>query len=103
MFAGSVTGGIPGSGTDTSDTGPATCQVTVGLDAERVGEARSAAGWVAPAGAEADAGVSVCDAGRKITAKTATTPVTIRNTPPSQARRRVCRSTSQLILSMPIR
>src|SRR5215831_4007852 len=31
MFAGSVTGGIPASGTDRSDTGLATCQLADGL------------------------------------------------------------------------
>ena len=41
-------------------------------------------------------------AGRKTAANTATTAVTIRNTPPSQARRRVRRSTGQPILSIPI-
>jgi cytochrome oxidase Cu insertion factor (SCO1/SenC/PrrC family) len=40
--------------------------------------------------------------GKALTANTATTAVTVRTTPPSQARRRVRRSASQPILSIPI-
>ena len=80
MFAGSGTGGIPGSGTDRSATGPATGQVTAVLDAERAGEARTELGWGVRAGADA----GVCEAGRKSSTPTATAAT---DTPQNHTRR----------------
>src|SRR5438093_5362274 len=94
MFAGSGTGGIPGSATDRSATGPATGQVTAVLDAERAGDSRTELGW--GVGARADAGV--CEAGRKITTPTATTT----DTPQNHTRRLACWPAGQPTLLMPI-
>src|SRR5205809_4086627 len=96
MFAGSATGGIPASGTDKSATGPATCQVTAGSDAERTGDARPAFGWGTLGGAES----GECDAGRKITTAAAATTAT--DTPPNHTRRRACRSAGRPTLPMPV-
>src|SRR5580704_12049210 len=98
MLAGSVTGGIPGSGVDRSAIGLSTCHVAGGDDTRRTGEERT----VARSGGRVDAEWRLSEVGRKTTANTATTAVTVRNTPPSQARRRVRRSASQPILSIPI-
>src|SRR6266700_1672537 len=91
MFAGSATGGIPGSGSDGSATG----QVTVVLDAERAGEARTELGWGVRAGADA----GVCEAGRKIITPTATTAT---DTPQNHTRRLACRPAGQPSLLIPI-
>src|SRR5580704_987300 len=98
MLAGSVTGGIPGSGVDRSAIGLSTCHVAGGDDTGRTGEERA----VARSGGRVDAEWRLSEVGRKTTANTATTAVTVRNTPPSQARRRVRRSAGQPILSIPI-
>src|SRR5690349_19746728 len=95
MFAGSVTGGIPGSGSDRSATGPATGQVTAALDAERAGESRTVLGC----GVGAGAGAGVCEAGRKITRPTATT---VSDTPQVHARRLARRAVGQPTLLIPI-
>jgi hypothetical protein len=95
MFAGSGTGGIPGSGTDRSATGPATGQVTAVLDAERAGDSRTELGSGVRAGADA----GVCEAGRKITTPTTTTAI---DTPQNHARRFACRPVGQPTLLMPI-
>src|SRR5437762_1995733 len=95
MFAGSVTGGIPGSGTDRSATGPATGQVTAVLDAERAGDSRTELGC----GVLAGAGAGVCEAGRKITTPTATTAA---DTPENHIRRLVRQPVGQPTLLMPI-
>src|SRR6188472_1736829 len=95
MFAGSGTGGIPGSGTDRSATGPATGQVTAAGDAERAGESRTELGCGVGAGADA----GVCEAGRKITAPTTTTAI---DTPQNHARRLARRPAGQPTLLMPI-
>ena len=87
MFAGFATGGIPGSGTDRSAIGPATGQVAAGLgaglEAERTGETRTALDCDAWVGA----GAAECEAGRKITAASATTATTATDTPPNHTRR----------------
>src|SRR5215470_12320414 len=95
MFAGSGTGGIPGSGTDRSATGPATGQVTAVLDAERAGDSRTVLGC----GVGAGAGAGVCEAGRKITTPTATTAA---DAPQIHTRRLACRPEGQPTLLMPI-
>src|SRR5690348_16499775 len=100
MFAGSVTGGIPGSGTDRSATGPATGQVTAGLDTERAGDSRTVLGCGVGVGAGAGAGVR--EAGRKITAKTTTTVAMVTSTQPNQVRRLTCRPVGRLALPIPI-
>src|SRR5258708_28295797 len=88
MFAGSGTGGIPGSGTDRSATGPATGQVTAVLDAERAGESRTELGWGVRAGADA----GVCEAGRKSSTPTATAAT---DTPQNHTRRLARRPAGQ--------
>src|SRR4029079_4866248 len=110
MFAGSGTGGIPGSGTDRSATGPATGQVTAGLDTERAGDSRTVLGCGVGAGAD----TRVCESGRKITRPTATTvsdtpqgkprrtAATVVNTPRVNARRIARWPVGQPTLLMPI-
>src|SRR5215470_13987270 len=98
MFAGSGTGGIPGSGTDRSATGPATGQVTAAGDAERADESRTVLGC----GAAAGAGAGGCEAGRTATAKTTTTATMATSTQPSQVMRVTCRSVGRLTLPIPI-
>src|SRR5690348_4758591 len=95
MFAGSGTGGIPGSGTDRSATGPATGQVTAVLDAERTGDSRTVLGCGVRVGADA----GVCEAGRKITTPTATTAI---DTPQNHTRRLARWPAGQPTLLMPI-
>src|SRR5512146_3219884 len=95
MFAGFATGGIPGSGSDRSATGPATGQVTAVIDAERAGEARTELGWGVGAGADA----GVCEAGRKISTPTATAAT---DTPQNHTTRLARRPASQPTLLMPI-
>src|SRR6478735_1845354 len=95
MFAGSGTGGIPGSGTDRSATGPATGQVTAGLDTERAGDSRTVLGC--GVGAGADTGVR--ESGRKMTRPTATT---VSDTPQVNARRLARWPVGQPTLLMPI-
>src|ERR1700749_4978551 len=95
MFAGSATGGIPGSGTDRSATGPATGQVTAVLGAERAGESRTVLGC----GVRGGAGAGVCEADRKITTPTATTAA---DTPQSHTRLLARRPFGQPTLLMPI-
>src|SRR5271169_4736027 len=98
MLAGSVTGGIPGSSVDRSAIGLSTCHVAGGDDTVRTGEERA----VARSGGRVDAEWRLSEIGRKTTANTATTAVTVRNAPPSQAKRRVRRFASQPILSIPV-
>src|SRR5215472_3254256 len=103
MLAGSVTGGIPGSGVDRSAIALATGHDADGCDADGCGAGRTVEAGVAvrcDGGTDADGWLS--EPGRETSAKIATTAVTARNTPPSQARRRVRRSASQPILSIPI-
>src|SRR3954451_20112022 len=95
MFAGSATGGIPGSGTDRSATGPATGQVMTVLDAERAGESRTELGC----GVRAGAGAGVCEADRKITTPTVTAAS---DTPQNHTRRISRRPAGQPTLLMPI-
>src|SRR6185312_4622588 len=95
MFAGSGTGGIPGSGTDRSATGPATGQVTAVLDAERTGDSRTELGWGVRVGADA----GVCEAGWKITTPTTTAAT---DTPQNHTRRLARRPAGQPTLLMPI-
>src|SRR5690348_4386139 len=95
MFAGSVTGGIPGSGTDRSATGPATGQVTAVLDAERAGDSRTVLGCGVGAGARA----GVREAGRKITTPTTTTAA---DTPDNHTRRLARPPAGQPTLLIPI-
>ena len=102
MLAGSVTGGIPGSGVDRSAIGLSTCHVAGGDDTGRTGERTGEERAVARSGGRVEAGWRLSEVGCMTTANTATTAVTVRNTPPSQARRRVRRSASQPILSIPI-
>src|SRR5690349_22856092 len=99
MFAGSVTGGIPGSGTDRSATGPATGQVTAGLDTERADDSRTVLGCGVGVGVGAGAGAGVREADRKITTPTATTAA---DTPQNHARRLARWPVGQPTLLMPI-
>jgi hypothetical protein len=95
MFAGSGTGGIPGSGTDRSATGPATGQVTAVVDAERAGDSRTELGCGVRAGADA----GVCEAGRKMITPTATAAI---DTPQNHTKRLARRPAGQPALLMPI-
>src|SRR6185437_13927647 len=95
MFAGSGTGGIPGSGTDRSATGPATGQVTAVLDAERAGDSRTELGCGVRAGADA----GVCEVDWKITTPTTTTAIA---PPQNHTRRFARRPAGQPTLLMPI-
>src|SRR5260221_12186233 len=72
MLAGSVTGGIPGSGTDRSATGPGTCQAA-GCAVAR----RCEAGAVAGRDARADAEPSVSAAPPQPTVKTVAATATV--------------------------
>src|SRR6185437_8589693 len=92
MFAGSVTGGIPGSGTDRSVTGLSTRQRTAaaeaGADCDAGGEAVAVGVAVAATGrgACARAGRLVPARGRETTVMTATTAMTARQAQPNQIR-----------------
>src|SRR5258708_6010881 len=82
MFAGSVTGGIPASGTDRSDRELVTCQ-EAGL-----GEARACwGGAAARCGAGAVAPWSLSAAGRRAIVTTAAAAAAIKARPPNQAQR----------------
>src|SRR5215472_12351296 len=86
MFAGSVTGGIPGSGTDRSATGPATGQLAAGCgDGGDVTASR--AGSAVRCGARAGAALSRPAATRKATVTTAARATTATASPASQRRR----------------
>jgi hypothetical protein len=98
MFAGFGTGGIPGSGSDRSATGLATCQVSGALEAERTGAALPALEWGVRAGAVA----AGCDVGQKITTPVAITAATATDTPPNHTVRRDRQAAGQPTLPMPI-
>src|ERR1700722_1755461 len=98
MFAGFGTGGIPGSGSDRSATGLATCQVSGVLEAERTGAARPALDW----GVRTDGGTVGCEVGRKIITPTAITATTATDTPPNHTVRRARWPAGQPTLPMPI-
>src|SRR6516162_11948470 len=97
MFAGSITGGIPGSGTDRSDRGSATGQVAAGCETGRAREAEAAAGCGVPAAP----GLAVSAAGWKTRTTTATTTARVTPRPPSQTQCLVCGSDGQPTLPMP--
>src|ERR1700722_17307198 len=98
MFAGFGTGGIPGSGSDRSATGLATCQVSGGLEAERTGAARPALEW----GGRTGGGTAGCEVGRKIITPTAIRATTAKDTPPNHTVRRARWPAGQPTLPMPI-
>src|SRR5579864_2284874 len=86
MFAGSVTGGIPGSGTDRSATGLATGQLAVGCDAGG-GVTECRAGAAVRCGAGAGAGLSRPAPARRATVTTAARATTATARPASQGQR----------------
>jgi hypothetical protein len=98
MFAEFGTGGIPGSGSDRSATGLATCQLSAALGAERTGASLPALGWSARAGA----GTAECDVGHKIITPPAITATTATATPPDRTLRRARWPAGQPTLPMPI-
>src|SRR5579872_4225 len=99
MFAGSGTGGIPGSGSARSVTGLATGQVAAVLDeAERTGEPWPALEWPVRIGA----GRTGCDVGQKIITPPAIAAATATDAPPNHIRRRARWPSGQPTLPMPI-
>src|SRR5512146_3296105 len=98
MFAGSVTGGIPASGTDRSDTGPATCQLADGCGDGWVRGRCAVAGrdvWV-----EADGSGPV--AVQETTVKTGAANTTVKARRVGPAQRPAFASAGQPILVIPI-
>src|SRR5215472_3354262 len=86
MFAGSVTGGIPGSGTDRSATGPATGQLAAGCgDGGDVTACRG--GAAVRCGARAGAALSRPAATRQVTVTTAAKATTATARPASRRQR----------------
>src|SRR3984885_11644097 len=98
MFAGSGTGGIPGSGSDRSATGLATGQVSGVLEAERTGAACPALDW----DFRIDGGTVECEVGRKMITLIAITATTATDTPPNHTVRRAHWPAGQPTLPMPI-
>src|SRR5579863_5362477 len=98
MFAGSGTGGIPGSGSERSAIGLATGQVSAALEAERTGAARPALAWGFRIGRDTGG----CDVGQKIITPAATAPATTTDTPPNHALRRARWAAGQPTLPTPI-
>src|SRR5579863_8513044 len=97
MFAGSGTGGIPGSGSERSAIGLATCQASAGFEAERTGAARAALAW-GVRGADTAGRV----VGRKIVTPTTITATMATTTAPNHTVRHARWPAGQLILPMPI-